>query len=303
MNKNKHYIISLIFLMIGFSFKGRPNMIKSEIDTINVESPQKTNEKVLITDNIKEYELKDEYKRFDDKGNDQNNNRLELNRYGNTIRIINDLSYDDNTGGYGIVIEINDSLEIKKVEYKQWVLKFTYGIETSYKIKSISLRINKNPFDTNKYIRGEYELYIEKFIDGKFVNKFEYKAKFKLFNEIKIFNKCWLTMEYTTISKVDNGIYSIIPLDKKAVLLSDPCTLLEKIKSIKREYKYENKKIALAFIISKNGLIESDSFRFSESYPEGLKIKVMKLFTNETKWLPAEANNKVIRASGTYVFN
>ena len=109
---------------------------------------------------------------------------FELKKTGKNI-IINNKANDGFTGHY-ITLELNSKLEIIKADYDEST-DVIDGSEMTFKVDSVDLKLNSNPFDSKKIV-GYYSIYLtQSYSAGKLkeqgvkdeIIKREFKGKFK----------------------------------------------------------------------------------------------------------------------------
>ncbi|WP_162985012.1 hypothetical protein [Mesonia aquimarina] len=254
-------------------------------------------EKVGIDLDIVQYEIKDEFNRFDNIANELKNYKsLDIDLIDKlNIKILN--KYSTGFTGYTISIIIDKKLNIVKANYEYWTDVAEIGIE--YKVDSIDLKLNQNPFEKINGLRGRYTMQVEKFSsDGELLEKITFKGKFKYFKGIDKSSSDYLwTLEQNKVFygiTNENGVY-LYP-DKMPSLKSDHKILTEKIK---KNQGYKPEKIRAFVIINEKGKIEKEQFRFFGEFGKlnnETQNQVKKILIELTEWYPACVNEKEVKS-------
>lgn len=119
---------------------------------------QKKVNKAIITKNINNYEIDDSYFPHDcSQESYMLKKAVDIKTTNNTLRILNERN--DGYTGHELSITLNSNLDILEVKYYEWD-DIEDDSETIYKVDSIKLQLNKNPFKEKEFI-GYYTIYIK----------------------------------------------------------------------------------------------------------------------------------------------
>jgi hypothetical protein len=106
---------------------------------------------------LRNYEKEDDYFPHDcSMQSDMLEKAIELDKNGRELTIKN--IANDGFTGHSITFRLNSKLEVKKAEYDEWT-DVLDGSSTNYKIDKIELKLNSDPFKSNKII-GYYKVYM-----------------------------------------------------------------------------------------------------------------------------------------------
>ncbi|APG65393.1 hypothetical protein LPB136_08515 [Tenacibaculum todarodis] len=254
-------------------------------------------EKVTIDKDIVKYEIKDEFNRFDNIANELKSYKsldIESNDKSN-IKILN--RYSTGFTGHTISIIIDKKLNVVKANYEYWTDVAEIG--TEYKVDSIDLKLNQNPFEKINGLRGQYTMQVKKVsLDGELLEKIIFKGKFKTFKGIDKSSSdyLWALKQNKVFYGItnENGVY--LRPDKMPSLKSDHKILTEKIKKIQG---YKPEKIRAFVIINEKGKIEKEPFRFFGEFRKlnnETQKQVKELLIEFTEWYPACVNEKEVKS-------
>lgn len=249
---------------------------------------------MTVDKNVVKYEIEDEFNRFDDIDNSENDfKRLHLIFTNSELEIKN--SQSSGFTGDNISFVINNKLELKNVNYDYWTDNLDLENNQIYKVKSSKLVLNQNPFKKIDGFRGKYILEIEHYWDDTLTKTEKFKGKFKSFKGINKTSSdyLWALKQIKILNgSVDkNGIY--LRPDKIASLKSNINILTEKIKEIKVN---KPKRLKAYLVIDENGKIEKESIRFVDHLDKEFQKKVTKLLFEYTEWYPACDNEKEVKS-------
>ncbi|WP_298552021.1 hypothetical protein [uncultured Algibacter sp.] len=113
-------------------------------------------------------------------------NTFELRENGENILIVN--NNNDGLTGHYVTLELNSKLEIINAEYDEST-DVIDGSEMTFKVDSVDLKLNSNPFNSKKII-GYYSIFLtQNYFAGELkkqgakdeIFKREFKGKFKTF--------------------------------------------------------------------------------------------------------------------------
>lgn len=132
-------ILLVLMFLGGFNCNGQEKLGKAEI----VE--------------LENYQKEDGYFPHDcSMESDMLERAIELDKYGVEL-IIKNIANDGYTG-HSIAFRLNSKMEVKEAEYDEWTDALD-GSSTNYKIDEIELKLNSDPFKSNKLI-GYYKVYM-----------------------------------------------------------------------------------------------------------------------------------------------
>lgn len=252
-------------------------------------------EKVAINKNTLNYEINDEFERFDDIGNSENDyKRLHLNFKSDSLLII------ENNHGAGFVGEditftITKNLQIKDAKYNYWTDNPNPKKMLTYKVKKVNLSLNQNPFEKTNGLRGNYSLQIEEYSKDSLNRIKVVKGKFKTFKDInkESTDYKWVLEQDKTSKnfKNSNGVY--FNLEIPPTLKSNSERLSNEVKKLNG---FETNDIKALIVINEKGKIEKAPIRFSISLNDKLKMKLIELLIKYTEWYPACVNGKAVKS-------
>jgi hypothetical protein len=255
-------------------------------------------EKVTIDQNIVEYEIKDEFNRFDDIANDLKKYKsFDLDSKGNsTIKILN--QYSTGYTGHTVSFEIDKNLNIVKVYYDYWTDVVDLENKITYKVKSVELTLNQNPFNKTNGLRGKYNLQVAHYWNDSLTKTEIFKGKFKSFKGIDKSSSeyLWVLEQNKIFYGItnENGVY--LRPDRMPSLKSEHRVLTEKLKNIKG---FKPDKIKAYVVINEKGKIEGKSIRFFGNFGQWndeTKNQVKELLVEFTEWYPACVNEKEVKS-------
>ncbi|MGJ8551291.1 hypothetical protein [Winogradskyella wichelsiae] len=250
--------------------------------------------KVTIGKNIKEYEIKDEYNRFDDVTSKQIGfNKLVIEFLSDSLIVISN-NYSTGFTGQTVTFKIDQELNIVKVSYNYYTDVINFPVK--YKVVGIDLKLNQNPFSNLKEFRGLYVMQIQKFdLDGSLLQTFEFKGKFKTYKEISenSVDYKWAKNQNKQFYGITNndGIY--FRPDKIASLKSDYKILINEIKKLKEK---KPKRIKIFAIVNEKGKIEEQPIKILGQLNKDLENKIIKLLIELTEWYPGCVDGKEVKS-------
>ncbi|MFD1064119.1 hypothetical protein ACFQ1Q_12750 [Winogradskyella litorisediminis] len=250
--------------------------------------------KVKIDENVLKYEIKDDFNRFDDVSNSENDyERLSINFKNSELEIKN--SQSSKFTGDDISFIINNKLELKSVSYDYWTDYIDFKNIRTYKVKSSKLILNQNPFFKSNGLRGKYILEIEHYWNDTLTKTTKFKGKFKSFKGINKTSADYLwVMQQNKMGDAilnEDGIY--LRPDKMASLKSNIKDLTKKIKEIKVN---KPNRLKAYLVIDENGKVEKESITFLEYIDKEFKMQVTELLFEFTEWYPACVNEEEVKS-------
>ncbi|GGE23035.1 hypothetical protein [Psychroflexus salis] len=241
-------------------------------------------ENVELNVNALKYEINDEFERFNDIRDIVNINKLHYYFKSDSILIIE----NDNVvlSGTNIKLIINNKLQIKDATYNFWTDNPNPEVILSYKVTRVNLILNQNPFKTISGFRGNYNLEIQEYSNDSLIDKYEYKGKFKSFEEIskESVEYKWVVNQNKPEKNYinSNGVY--INPEVPPTLKSNYNGLIKEIRKIE---KLESKNIRAFIVINEKGKIEKSPIRYSYFLNDKQKSELTKLLIEYTEWYPA----------------
>lgn len=252
--------------------------------------------KVFIDRNTIKYEVEDSYNRFDDIKNLKNDLEPLKFEFKSNLKIKN--SSSSGFTGNDIYFEINQQLEILNVQYLHWSDMIDINNKRSYRVKNVTLTLNKNPFKEIDGLRGNYTLEIQHFQNDSLNRTETFKGKFKSFKGLdKNSNDYQWALRQ---NKIFNGI-----INKEDVYLRP-----DKIAHLKTEFKQITKKInqirgdtpkrfTAIVVINENGKIEKEPFNLIGDFKylgHNEKLEIKKVLIDFTEWYPACVNEQAVKS-------
>lgn len=251
-------------------------------------------EKVTIDQDIVKYEIKDEFNRFDNIANELKNYKsLDIDIDKSSINILN--RYSTGFTGHTISVIIDKKMNIVKANYEYWSDVAENG--TEYKVDSIDLILNQNPFEKIKGLRGQYTMQVKKVsANGELLEKIIFKGKFKTFKGIDKLSSDYLwALEQNKLFyglTNENGVY--LNPDIRPKLKSNIKDLVLKLKELSA---LKIPEFRVWVVITEDGKIERESIRFSSSiYNDKLKNSITDILFEKIEFYPACMNEIAVKS-------
>jgi len=251
-------------------------------------------QKVIIDKNISKYEIKDEYNRFNDLFKIHSKcESLIINEDNKELLIEN--KYSSGYTGHNFVFRIDNKLNIIKATYSYWTDVLSTE-ESNYIIDNIDLKLNQNPFNGLKELRGQYTLQIREVdLDGKLINSKEFKGKFKTYKGVDKKSE-----EYKWAIE-QNNIFNGITNENGAYLRPDiKPSLKSGYKKFKKEIKkldgYIPNRLKFYVVINENGKIDKEQIRLMGYFTKELENEITTLLIEITEWYPACVDDKAVKS-------
>ncbi|WP_425075957.1 hypothetical protein [Psychroserpens sp. S379A] len=163
----KQYTLLLLIVIINLSCSKNQNLGQAAITEIN------------------SYNQKDSYFPHDCKTESELVDKMFELKKGEDIITINNYT-DNGLNGHYITLKLNSKLEIFEAYYSEFT-DVDDGSKTFFEIDSVDLKLNSNPFNSEKVI-GYYSIYLTQYyLAGKLkkegmkddITKLEFRGKFK----------------------------------------------------------------------------------------------------------------------------